>query len=65
MPIGISGYWLRFITFIFMWIGLAGSINLITGYTGYLDFGHVAFFGIGAYVTGIVMLKLGIPFFPA
>jgi branched-chain amino acid transport system permease protein len=64
-PLGLSGYWLRFVTFIFMWIGLAGSINLLTGYTGYLDFGHVAFFGIGAYITGILMLKLGIPFFPA
>lgn len=64
-PLRISGYWLRFITFIFMWIGLAGSLNLLTGYTGYLDFGHVAFFGIGAYITGILMLKLGIPFVPA
>jgi branched-chain amino acid transport system permease protein len=64
-PLGISGYWLRFITFIFMWIGLAGSLNLLTGYTGYLDFGHVAFFGIGAYTTGVLMVKLGIPFFPA
>jgi len=64
-PFGISGYWLRFITFIFMWIGLAGSLNLLTGYTGYLDFGHVAFFGIGAYVTGVLMLKLGMPFSPA
>lgn len=64
-PLGVSGYWLRFITFIFMWIGLAGSINLLTGYTGYLDFGHVAFFGIGAYLTGVLMVKLGIPFFPA
>jgi len=64
-PLRISGYSLRFITFIFMWIGLAASLNLLTGYTGYLDFGHVAFFGIGAYITGILMLKLGIPFFPA
>lgn len=64
-PFGLSGYWLRFITFIFMWIGLAGSINLLTGYTGYLDFGHVAFFGIGAYLTGVLMLKLGVPFLPA
>jgi branched-chain amino acid transport system permease protein len=64
-PLGISGYWLRFITFIFMWIGLAGSLNLLTGYTGYLDFGHVAFFGIGAYTTGVLMVKLGMPFFPA
>lgn len=64
-PFAISGYWLRFITFIFMWIGLAGSLNLLTGYTGYLDFGHVAFFGIGAYTTGVLMVKLGMPFFPA
>jgi len=64
-PWGISGYWLRTLTFIFMWIGLAGSLNLLTGYTGYLDFGHVAFFGIGAYTTGVLMVKLGMPFFPA
>ena len=64
-PLGISGYWLRLFTFIFMWIGLAGSLNLLTGYTGYLDFGHVAFFGIGAYGTGVLMVNLGIPFFPA
>jgi branched-chain amino acid transport system permease protein len=64
-PLKTSGYWLRLLTFIFMWIGLAGSLNLLTGYTGYLDFGHVAFFGIGAYVTGVLMVKLGMPFFPA
>jgi len=65
VPLGVSGYWLRLFTFIFMWIGLAGSLNLLTGYTGYLDFGHVAFFGIGAYGTGVLMVKLGMPFFPA
>lgn len=65
LPLSLSGYWMRFLTFIFMWIGLAGSLNLITGYTGYLDFGHVAFFGLSAYVTGILMVKLGLPFFPS
>ena len=64
-PITISGYWLRFLTFIFMWIGLAGSLNLLTGYTGYLDFGHTAFFGVGAYTTGILMSRSGMPFLPA
>ena len=64
-PLTISGYWLRFGTFIFMWIGLAGSLNLLTGYTGYLDFGHTAFFGVGAYVTGILMVKTGVSFLPA
>ncbi len=65
VPLIVSGYWLRTLTFIFMWIGLAGSLNLLTGYTGYLDFGHVGFFGIGAYTTGVLMVKAGVPFFPA
>jgi len=64
-PVFMSGYALRFCTFVLMWIGLAGSLNLLTGYTGYLDFGHVAFFGTGSYVTGVLMLKVGLPFFPA
>lgn len=65
IPSKLSGYGVRHLTFIFMWIGLAGSLNIITGYTGYLDFGHVVFFGIGAYVTGVLMVKLDFSFFSA
>jgi branched-chain amino acid transport system permease protein len=33
-----------------LWLGLfAMSFDFISGYTGYLSFGHAAFFGIGAY----------------
>ena len=40
--------------------------NLIGGYTGYPAFGNVAFFGVGAYGTGILMLsRFQVPFFPA
>jgi branched-chain amino acid transport system permease protein len=28
-------------------------LNVICGYAGYISFGHVAFFGIGAYTTAI------------
>lgn len=35
------------------------SLNLQAGVTGLLNFGHVAFFGIGAYSTGIVALHGG------
>jgi branched-chain amino acid transport system permease protein len=35
-----------------LWLGLfAMSFDFISGYTGYLSFGHAAFFGIGAYVV--------------
>ena len=35
------------------------SLNLQAGVTGLLNFGHVAFFGIGAYASGIVALHGG------
>jgi len=38
---------------------LALSLNLLLGYTGQLSLGHAAFFGIGAYATGILTVKLG------
>jgi branched-chain amino acid transport system permease protein len=46
----------------------AVSLNLLLGTTGLVSFGHVAYFGIGAYVCGILMKTFGVPFilaFPA
>ena len=33
----------------------ATSLNLVLGYGGLVSFGHAAFFGLGAYVTGIMI----------
>jgi branched-chain amino acid transport system permease protein len=44
---------------LFMWIALAGSWNIISGYTGYVSFGHVAFFGMGAYTAALLISRLG------
>ncbi len=52
-------------TQLFMLITLANNWNLTGGFTGYVDFGHAVFFGLGAYGTGIIMAKAGWPFFPA
>jgi len=40
---------------------LAISLNLLLGYTGQLSLGHAAFFGVGAYISSLVDLNLGIP----
>jgi branched-chain amino acid transport system permease protein len=32
---------------------LALSFDIVAGYTGYINLGHAAFFGIGAYAFGI------------
>jgi len=42
-----------------MWVTVAGSWNLISGLTGYVSFGHVAFFGAGAYTAGILIASIG------
>jgi len=44
-------------TLIIMFAVLAQSWNFIGGFTGYAAFGNVAFFGIGAYTTGIMLLS--------
>ncbi|MEO8570395.1 MAG: branched-chain amino acid ABC transporter permease, partial [Chloroflexota bacterium] len=33
-----------------MFVALASSLNILLGYTGYVSFGHVVFFGLGGYV---------------
>jgi branched-chain amino acid transport system permease protein len=62
----------RFYTFlandIVIWALFATSLNLLVGVTGLVSFGHAAYFGIGAYTTGLLMKKLSVPFvlaFPA
>ncbi|MCE2467333.1 MAG: branched-chain amino acid ABC transporter permease [Caldilineaceae bacterium] len=42
---------------VFVLVILASNWNLIGGMTGYVDFGHAVFFGIGAYVMGILVTK--------
>ena len=46
----------------------AVSLNLLLGTTGLVSFGHVAYFGVGAYACGILMKTYDVPFviaFPA
>lgn len=37
----------------------AMSLNLVLGYTGMISLGHSAFFGVGAYATGIAVTRWG------
>lgn len=53
--LGPSGFTYRTLTAMFLLIVTAQGWNLIGGYTGYAAFGNVAFFGLGAYTTGILM----------
>jgi branched-chain amino acid transport system permease protein len=44
---------------------LAIGLDFILGYAGQLNLGQSAFYGIGAYVSTLLIMRLGVPFWPA
>ncbi len=64
-PMVATGYGIRFTLQLFMWVVLAQSWNLISGLTGYVSFGHVAFFGTGAYTAAVLVTTHGWHWLPA
>ncbi len=50
---------------VFMLVTLASSINIIMGYTGYVSFGHIVFFGLGGYFSFYLMQVQGWHFLAA
>ena len=59
LPLFIEGYWIRVLTSIFMYAIITAALNIIAGYAGYAAFGNIVFFGIGAYTTAMLMLRVG------
>ncbi|WP_082789109.1 branched-chain amino acid ABC transporter permease [Desulfolucanica intricata] len=58
----INPYYVQVLTLLGIYIIAALGLNLITGVTGQLSFGHAAFFSIGAYISAIISLNLALPF---
>lgn len=55
-------YVIRLATLCVMYMGLASSLNLVTGFMGQVSLGHAAFLGIGAYTSAILSERLEWPF---
>jgi branched-chain amino acid transport system permease protein len=45
--------WVRIIDIALLYIMLAIGLNIVVGFAGLLDLGYIAFFAVGAYLTGI------------
>src|SRR5256712_5499749 len=65
IPLLTDKFWFRIATYVVMFVVLATAWNIIGGITGYAAFGNVAFFGIGAYTTGMLIAKAKWPFLVA
>ena len=55
----------RLLATVFMFVALAQGWNIIGGFTGYASFGQVAFFGLGAYITAVLMNNYHVSFWLA
>ncbi|MBO4204934.1 branched-chain amino acid ABC transporter permease [Micromonospora echinofusca] len=47
---------------ILCWALFAVAVDLLLGFTGLMSFGHAAYWGTSAYVTGLVAINAGVPF---
>lgn len=56
-------YLLHILIMISIYTILTLSLNLPVGYTGLLSLAQAAFYGVGAYVMTLLMMKMGINFF--
>lgn len=55
-----ESYWRHLFIIAFIYAIVASNWDLSLGYAGVFNFGHIAFFGIGVYVTGLAAKLLGI-----
>lgn len=46
-------------------IALASSLNIILGYTGYVSFGHIVYFGLGGYIGFYLISQQGWSIYPS
>lgn len=61
VPAATSGYALVLLTDMLIFALFAVSLHFITGPAGLHSFGHAAYFGLGAYGAGVLLLRAGAP----
>ncbi|MBI2562637.1 MAG: branched-chain amino acid ABC transporter permease [candidate division NC10 bacterium] len=61
----LSGYVVTVLITIGIYVILALSLNMITGYAGQISLGHAAFMGIGAYTSALLYTRAEFSFWPA
>jgi branched-chain amino acid transport system permease protein len=66
LPLVLTGnYWHTNLTVCAINVLLALGLDFILGYAGQLNLGQSAFYGLGAYVSTLLITKLGVPFWVA
>jgi len=63
LPFIAPPYLQSMLTKVLIYALFAMSLNLIWGYTGLMSLGHAAYFGVGSYITSILIIRYGMDSF--
>ncbi|MDL2353657.1 MAG: branched-chain amino acid ABC transporter ATP-binding protein/permease [Pseudomonadota bacterium] len=58
-------YYIHLAETILIYAILLFGLDIVVGYTGQVSLGHAGLFGIGSYITGVLVFKLGLPWYLA
>ena len=56
-----NAYFLNILGFAGIYVLLCTGLNILMGYAGQVSLGHAAFWGLGAYISGVLTAKFGWP----
>src|ERR1700688_237221 len=66
LPLVVTGtYWRTNLIVCALNVMLAIGLDFVLGYAGQLNLGQSAFYGIGAYASTLLVMRLGVPFWIA
>ena len=60
LPFMVNDYFLHMVIMLMFYAYVSQAWNIMSGYSGQFSFGHGAFYGIGAYTSSLLFVKLGI-----
>src|SRR5216683_4697562 len=60
-----DSYWRTNLIVCALNVMLAIGLDFVVGYAGQLNLGQSAFYGLGAYVSTLLIIRLGVPFWAA
>ena len=64
-PLVTSAYNITLALTVLLTVVMATSWNIISGFTGYVSFGHAGFFGIGSYIGALLIFNEVMSWIPA
>jgi branched-chain amino acid transport system permease protein len=59
--VNATPYVISVLTSAAIFVMLASGLNIVVGFCGLLDLGYVAFFAVGAYTSGVLSTRFGLP----